>query len=338
MTHHHAKPHRHPRRTAYHILGGEGHKDAWVKVVDYALIALVVLNVLAVILESVNQFSIAHGPLFHSFDVVSVVIFSAEYLLRVWTAVEHDDPRYRHPLWGRLRYMVSPLAIIDLLAILPFYLGMLVQIDLRAMRVLWLLRVLKLTRYSSAMAIMVAVWRQEGRAIGAAMFILLIILIFTASLMYLFEHRVQPEVFSDIPSAMWWAVVTLTTLGYGDMTPVTPAGRLLGACTAVLGVGMIALPAGVLASGFSEQLRLRREQYVDKVEQTLQDGRITRRERRLLEDTREALGLSQEEAARLLHHAVKGGGYTTCPHCGEPLPAHGPDQDHKGIQSFTPIL
>lgn len=302
------------RRTVYHLLGGDGHDDALVKALDWFLIAMIVLNVLAVVLESLEHLSIAHGPAFHAFDLFSVGVFSLEYLLRLWTAVELDDPRFRHPVLGRLRWAVSPMAIIDLLAVLPFYLGMFVELDLRAIRVLRVLRVFKLGRYSMAMSVMVSVARQEGRAISAVLFVMMVVLVFTSSLMYLFEHRAQPHVFSDIPTAMWWSVVTLTTLGYGDMVPITPLGRLLGGFTAILGVGMIALPAGVLASGFSEQMRVRREEYREAVERALEDGRLTRRERRVLDETRHSLGLSEEEAAHILQGAVKRP--HVCPHCG----------------------
>ncbi|MBI2239686.1 MAG: ion transporter [Magnetospirillum gryphiswaldense] len=293
------------------MLGGEGHSDPWVKAVDWFLIVMVALNVLAVVLESIEHLSIAHGPVFHAFDLFSVAVFSVEYLLRLWTAVELNDKRFHHPVYGRLRWMVSPMALIDLLAVLPFYLGMFVEMDLRAIRVL---RVFKLGRYSMAMSVMVAVARQETRAIGAVLFVMLVVLIFTSSLMYLFEHHAQPHVFADIPTAMWWSVVTLTTLGYGDMVPITPLGRMLGGLTAILGVGMIALPAGVLASGFSEQIRQRRQEYREAVERALEDGTITRRERRHLDDVRLQLGLSEEQAAAILEHAVTHPDH--CPHCG----------------------
>lgn len=296
------------------MLGGEGHNDPWVKAVDWFLIVMIALNVMAVVLESIEHLSIAHGPAFHAFDLFSVAVFSIEYLLRLWTAVELNDKRFHHPVLGRLRWMVSPMALIDLLAVLPFYLGMFVEMDLRAIRVLRVLRVFKLGRYSMAMNVMAAVARQETRAIGAVLFVMLVVLIFTSSLMYLFEHHAQPHVFADIPTAMWWSVVTLTTLGYGDMVPITPFGRLLGGLTAVLGVGMIALPAGVLASGFSEQMRQRRQEYREAVERALEDGTITRRERRHLDDVRLQLGLSDEEAASILEHAVNHPDH--CPHCG----------------------
>ncbi|OAN50583.1 potassium transporter Kef [Paramagnetospirillum marisnigri] len=319
-SHRHAHRRRTLRRTVYHMLGGEGHSDLLVKVVDFFLIALIVLNVGAVVMESVEHLSIAHGPAFHAFDLISVAIFSLEYLLRLWTAVEIDDPRYHHPVWGRLRWATSPMAIIDLLAVLPFYLGLMVEMDLRAIRVLRVLRVFKLGRYSMAMSVMGAVARQEARSIGAVLFVMMVILVLTSSLIYLFEHRAQPHVFSDIPTAMWWAVVTLTTLGYGDMVPVTPLGRLCGAFTAILGVGMIALPAGVLASGFSEQMRIRREEYREAVEKALEDGRLNRSEKRVLEKTRRSLQLSDEEASLILRQAVESG--HLCPHCNQPLRQH----------------
>jgi len=319
-------PHRHThrrrsvRRTIYHMLGGDGHDDPIVKVIDGFLILLILLNVVAVILESVEHLAVVHGPYFHAFDVASVIIFSVEYLLRLYTAVELEDARFHHPLWGRLRWLVSPMAVIDLLAVLPFYLGILVEIDLRAIRVLRVLRVFKLSRYSMAMNVMAAVLRQESRAIGATGVVMVLVLVLSSSLMYLVEHRAQPHVFSDIPTSMWWSIVTLTTLGYGDMVPVTGLGRLIGGMTAVLGVGMIALPAGVLASGFSEQMRIRREEYRDAVEKALEDGRITRREKRLLDEARHRLGLSEEEAVQVLEEASKD--HHRCPHCGESLLHH----------------
>lgn len=304
------------RRLIHHMLGGEGHNDVWVKIVDGALIALIVLNIVAVILESVPTLSISHGPVFHIFDLFSVGVFSVEYALRVWTAVELGDKRFKHPLWGRLRYMATPLAIVDLLAVLPFFLGYFVEFDLRTLRVLRLLRIFKLTRYSQAIHMLVAVLRQEARAVGAILFILIVLVVFMGSLMYLIEHPIQPHVFPDIPTAMWWAVVTLTTLGYGDVTPITPLGRLLGGVVAVAGVAMVALPSGILASGFSEQLRIRREEYSEKVAKALSDGKISRAERLALEEMRRRLGLSEDEAASILSHIANQPKETNCPHCG----------------------
>ncbi|MDA8231108.1 MAG: ion transporter [Magnetospirillum sp.] len=330
----HSASHRYPqhritvRRAVYKLLsGGNRPGDTpWARVVDWFLIALIVLNVIAVTIESVEHLSLAHGPIFHAFDDLSVGVFSVEYLLRLWTAVELPEARYRHPVWGRLRWIVSPMALIDLVAILPFYLGFLVEVDLRATRMLRVLRIFKLSRYSTALNVMVAVARQEARAIGATLFVMLVVLVVSSSLMYLFEHQAQPHIFSDIPTSMWWAVVTLTTLGYGDMVPITPLGRMLGGMTAVVGVGMIALPAGVLASGFSEQMRIRREEYRDEVEKALDDGRLTRSERRSLDAARFRLGLSEEEAIMVLEEAAKT--MRRCPNCGTALPHAEPSRHH----------
>ena len=313
------------RRTVYHLLGGDGHDDALVKAIDTFLVALIAINIVAAILESIEHLSIAHGPIFHAFDTASVMVFCLEYLLRLWTAVEMPESRYHHPLWGRMRWATSPMALIDLLAVMPFFLGIMIEdIDLRILRVLRVLRILKLSRYSVAITVIASVARQEARAIGATLFLMLVVLILSSSLMYLFEHHAQPHVFSDIPTSMWWSVVTLTTLGYGDMVPLTPLGRILGGMTAVLGVGMIALPTGVLASGFSEQMRIRREEYREVVEKALEDGQIDRKEKRLLESARERLGLSDEEAAIVLEQAVRG--HRTCPHCGATSTFHTLDE------------
>jgi voltage-gated potassium channel len=304
------------RRKVYLMLGGEGHRSPLVRAIDYSLMTLICVNCLFSMLESVERLAVVHGKKFHDFDVVSVAIFSVEYLLRLWTAVE--IPKYRHPLWGRLRWVTTPLAIVDLLAVLPFYLGFIFQFDLRELRVLRLLRIFKMTRYSNAMGIMNAVLRSEARAMGTVMFVFLIILMFISSLMYLIEHPVQPQVFSDVPTALWWGVETMTTLGYGDMIPSTWLGKLLGGITALMGVGMIALPAGIMASGFTEHMRLRREEFTADVERVSEGGDLSPRQRRRLEAARLTLGLSREEAAHILAHARKGKGIR-CPHCGKPI-------------------
>lgn len=305
------------RRLVYHMLGGDGRKDILVRAVDAALMVLISVNCVFSILESVDDLAVVHGHIFHTFDRISVAVFTVEYGCRVWTAVEMQDARFHHPLWGRLRYMATPMALIDLVAVIPFYLNLVVEVDLRSMRVLRLMRVFKLTRYSHAMGVLLEVLRREARALGALLFVFMVILIFVSSLIYMVEHPYQPKVFSDVPKSMWWAVVTMTTLGYGDMVPITALGRMLGACTAVIGVGMVAVPAGILASGFGEAMRHRRERYIATVGRMAAEGRLlSPRERRKLEEAREALGISQAEAARIVRNAGTPG---VCPHCGHPL-------------------
>jgi voltage-gated potassium channel len=177
------------------------------------------------------------------------------------------------------------------------------------------------------MSVLAAVVRQESKAIGAVLFIICVTLIATSSLMYFLEHHAQPDKFSDIPSVMWWSIVTLATLGYGDMVPITPAGKILGGITALAGVGLVALQSGVLASGFSEQLRLRRQQYRDQVEDVLHDGSLTQRAKRTLTEARIRLQLTEEEAVDILEHTVREKP-SPCPHCGEPV--HPPHYRRQG--------
>jgi voltage-gated potassium channel len=227
------------------------------RIIDFALVGLIVLNVLAIIVESIESVGVAYRPHFDMFELVSVAIFTVEYIARVWVAVDDAHGKYRRSILGRLRYMASPMALIDLIVILPFYLSFVVGIDLRVLRILRLLRILKLTRYSGAWATFAAVLHDQRRTLYIAGFLMLVILVISASLMYLIEHDAQPEAFADIPSAMWWSLVTLTTVGYGDVTPVTVLGKLLGGFVTILGLGMYALPAAILASGFMRELNKR---------------------------------------------------------------------------------
>lgn len=227
------------------------------RIIDFGLIGLISLNVLAIIVESIDSIALAYRPHFDMFELVSVAIFTAEYLLRVWVAIDDSDGKYSGHFLGRLRYMASPLALIDLIVILPFYLSFIVGIDLRVLRILRLLRILKLTRYSGAWATFAAVLYGQRRILYMSGFLMFIMLVLSASLMYLIEHDAQPKAFADIPSAMWWSLVTLTTVGYGDVTPVTVLGKILGGFVTILGLGMYALPAAILASGFMQELSKR---------------------------------------------------------------------------------
>lgn len=184
------------------------------------------------------------------------------------------------------------MALVDLCAILPFYLGMLFTLDLRFLRALRLLRIFKLTRYSTALSTLLKVLRDEAQSFGAAFLILFVIMIIASSGVYLFEHKAQPEAFSSIPEAAWWSVATLTTVGYGDVTPVTVGGKIFGIVIMIIGIGMVALPAGILASAFSEELRQRRIEYQDLAATVLEDGQITPQERQVMEATRIRLGLT----------------------------------------------
>ena len=304
------------------ILDVPAPNDSVSRYFDFFLIALIVVNVVAVILESVDSLHTRWATTFHAVETVSLVIFSFEYVFRVWSIVDNRwRAEYHHPLLGRLRFMRSPMAIIDLLAVAPFWLSMFFPMDLRFLRVVRLLRVLKLTRYSAAMNLLFEVLRQDARVIGAAMFTLFLILIFTASATYLAEHEAQPEDFANIPQAMWWAIVTVTTVGYGDVVPVTPLGKMLGAVLGLVGVGMVALPAGILASGFSAALNRRRSNLQRECRQAIEDGVVDAEERSRLKSHAAAYSLSESDLDDMLgqDRTPVADRSRSCPHCGKPL-------------------
>ena len=229
--------------------------DRWGVGFDYFMMVLIVLNVFAIIFETVSALDRLMGGFFFAFEVFSVAIFTVEYGLRVWSCTEDRINNYGHPIFGRLRFMVSPMAIIDFLAFAPFYLSAVFGVDLRILRIFRLLRLLKLTRYSPALLIIGAVMRSQQKALTAAVFIMLTALLFSSSIVFLFEREIQPEKFASIPQSMWWAIATLTTVGYGDVAPMTIGGKLFGALTMIMGIGMFALPTGVIATGFAQEIR-----------------------------------------------------------------------------------
>lgn len=221
---------------------------------DIFLMSLIILNVIAIIVESVESVRQAYHGFFAGFELFSVIFFSIEYVLRVWTA--NEDPRFKRPLRGNIRYAFTPLAMIDLLAVLPFYLPFL-GFDLRSLRILRifrLFRLFKLARYIKALRLIDDVFREKREELILSLVFTLFMLLITSTMMYYIENEAQPENFSSIPQTMWWSIATLTTVGYGDVYPVTALGKFLGGAIAILGIGLFALPTGILASGFSELL------------------------------------------------------------------------------------
>ena len=212
------------RRRVHEILDQTAPGDRIGRLVSAGLIVLIAVNVAVVVLESGPWLDAVYPSWFDIFDLVSILTFTVEYVLRVWSAVENDHGRYRRPIVGRLRYALTPLALVDLMVILPFYLGALVPVDLRFLRVFRLFAVFKLTRYQPSIQL-ATVLRNEARPIAAALFVLMMLLIVVSSLAYIAENEAQPEAFGTIPDAMYWAITTMTTIGYGDVVPVTPLGR-----------------------------------------------------------------------------------------------------------------
>lgn len=293
--------------------------DATGRLIDLFLVLLIVINVVAVTLESVAAIESRYGDWLHNLEIFSMGVFTVEYLARVWSCVDVPGGRWKQPVAGRLRYMMTPGALIDLFAILPFYLAALIPMDLRFLRVVRLLRIFKLTRYSSAMQVLLDVMRDEAAPLAAAFFILFILLVLSASGIYLIEHDIQPEAFGSIPAAMWWSMATLTTVGYGDVAPITPSGKFFGGLITLIGMGMVALPAGILASGFSDKLHQRREQYRHKIHQVLADGVITPREEEELEALRIKLNLDRKATEQLIRMFRQRKASDLCPHCGKPM-------------------
>lgn len=231
-------------------------KDPVSRGVNGFLFGLILVNILAVILETVQPLRAKYADVFKCLEIVSVCIFTAEYGLRLWTA--DLKAGYSAPFWGRVRYIFSPLALFDLFAFLPFYLPWFIPLDLRflrALRLLRMVRLLKIVRYAKSLRLMAEVLRKKKEELLLTFSFLLVFLLFTSTLMYYIERGVQPDKFASIPEAMWWGVVTLTTVGYGDVYPLTPLGKILAAVIAVLGIGLFALPAGVIAAGLIESVQ-----------------------------------------------------------------------------------
>ena len=245
------------RQRVHDILEFRSEFDTVTRLVNIFLITLILLNVAAFAAETVPEIGKRYSSLFELFNIVSVAIFTIEYVLRLWSCVELP---YLHafPVWhARANFASRPLMLIDLIAILPFYLSFLIGIDLRILRILRLFRFLKLARYSPALVALGQVFANERRALFGALLVMLALLLFASSGIYFLERHAQPEVFGSIPSAAWWALATLTTVGYGDVVPVTAMGRVFGGLIMIFGLGMFALPIGIIATGFSHEANRR---------------------------------------------------------------------------------
>jgi voltage-gated potassium channel len=241
----------------------DGYRPA--KFFNYFMVCLILLNVTVVILETVRGIHATFLWEFFIIDLVSVIIFSIEYFLRLWVCTLYEE--YSHPITGRLRFAVTPYMIIDALAIFPFYLPLIIPVnlvDLRFLRILRLfriLRILKLGRYSDAVNTFHRILTRKKEQLLLALSLLLIVMVLASALMYDAEHEAQPEVFASIPHSMWWALVTLATVGYGDVYPVTAAGKILSGVVVIVGIMIFALPTAIFAAGFVEEIEQDQEVY-----------------------------------------------------------------------------
>ena len=317
------------RRFVYDNLHNEEYESTLSRCVNIFLILLIIGNTIAVLLESMNEIYQSYQLLFDAFELFSIVVFTVEYLLRFWAIAEKNP--FESAWKNRWLWVRSGSAIIDLLAILPAYINFFVHIDLRFLRILRLFRLLKLTRYFVSLQILLRVIEREKGSFQAVIFILLIMIIIAAAGMYVVENQAQPEVFSSIPAAMWWAVVTLTTVGYGDVTPITPIGRFLGALITILGVGLAALPAGILANGLASELRQRKHKLELRFRELLDVAELDLIEdKEKIENLRKEVGLSSEQTQDILLQLIherkeeeleqEKNKYFFCPHCGHKLP------------------
>jgi voltage-gated potassium channel len=242
----------------YEILEAGHPEDVASRVFDMVMVVIIIGNVAAVAMDTVESFRAQYGGALRIFELASVAIFTVEYLARLWVADQHLPLKGYGPVKARVRFALSPFPIIDFLAVAPFYLSLIVPAaDLRILRVFRLLRLLKLARYSPAIASLGRVLADERRALGAALLIMVVLLMLSATAIYYTERFVQPDKFSSIPASMWWALATLTTVGYGDVVPLTALGRVIGGLVMIFGLGMFALPIGIIASGFANEIHRR---------------------------------------------------------------------------------
>ena len=273
------------RRKIFRVIDEDARDYIPSRIFNGLIVLLIFLNVVAIIFESDDHYAVEYAIVFNQIEFWSVLVFGLEYLLRLFTA----DFVYKNLSGWKpfIRYIVSPLAIIDLLAILPsiiiliapytyFLSGLMDFRVIRLLRTLRLLRVFKITRYSRSLRMIIQVFKEKGRDLAVTIFITFILMVISSTMMFYVEHEAQEEQFPNILATFWWAVATLTTVGYGDVYPITPAGKILGGVIAVLGIGLVALPTGILSSAFVDKMERRKEDEEKAIEEeantTTEDG------------------------------------------------------------------
>ncbi len=245
------------RQRLHELLEVASAEDRMSRFVDWLIIVLILANVAAFVLSTVPAIDARFHGEFEAFERISIALFTLEYVARIWACVEHPPLRHLSAWRARLRFAMHPFLLIDLLAILPYYLSAIFGLDLRVLRVLRLFRFFKIVRYSPALQVMLRVVINEARALLGSFLIMIALLLLAATGMYIIERDVQPDVFGSVPAAMWWAMATLTTVGFGDVTPITALGKVWSGIFMVFGLGMFALPIGIISTGFAQELSRR---------------------------------------------------------------------------------
>jgi len=290
------------RQQVYSLLNPTKTSGKLQELLDTFIVWWIFISVVSVVLESVSSIHYVLNIHFIVIDAIAVLIFSTEYIFRLYSCVE--DPKYRG-LGGRFGYARQPIVIIDLMSIVPFFLESLLHqvFDLRFLRIFRLMRLLKLTRYTTSTGTLLKALKREWPVIGASTFIMILLVILTASLGYLFEHEAQPDKFENIPQSIYWAVVTLASVGYGDISPITPVGRLMTIIMALVGIGIFAVPAAILSTAFNDQLHKDREMMQAELMRFMRDGVLSDEERaQILREAKE-LHISEEEVNLLIERA-----------------------------------
>jgi voltage-gated potassium channel len=228
---------------------------------DYSIVTLIMLNVMAMAIETLNNLHAATIHILRIFEIVSIIIFSLEYIARIYISDLTFPAKTKAK--SILKFILSPYSLIDLLAILPFYLPFILKIDLRFLRLIRLIRffgIFKLSRYNTSLKLIKDVFKEKRGEIGMTFFIAFLLLLVSGFIMYLIENPAQPEQFPNVFASLWWAVATLTTVGYGDIAPITPLGKVVSSFVAFIGIGLIALPTGIISAGFIEKFKVKKHE------------------------------------------------------------------------------
>jgi len=295
----------HPYRDRLLEILDKGRADDTVsKICDYFLSILIILNLVSICLESIDSIDFTYGHLFYIFEIFSLVIFTTEYFLRIWVAASNSEVA-NSILERRLKYIFSLTGLIDLIAILPGILQFVgVGLDLRWLRIMRLIRLLKISHYTSAFDDLFEVLIEERKPLAATLYLLLVAIFFSSSCLYLIEGDVQ-SAFVSIPESMWWSVVTLTTVGYGDVSPITPLGKFIGALTSIIGVLTVAMMTGIVSSAFTSKLSSKREALRYEIAEALDDGIISGEEMEEIESIARSMNLSSNELQIFLNYQIR---------------------------------